>query len=698
MACLLFECLSEEMPVKMQHYAEKRARNVIELQLKAFDLAYTDLMVFVSARRITIVVNGLIDKITNKYVYIRGPRVGAPQKAIDGFLGKLGKKESDLEVQNTSKGEFYFIKYLEESVGLKTKLKKTIEYLLSNFEWPKSMRWSSIRESWIRPITNLLCVCDGDVIPVRFAGIEANQFTYGHKFISPKKLLISSYEDYCVKLQENYVVYNQTERLSIIKNKSISIAEQNGLQIKFDEGLLNELNGLVEYPNVLLGKIDDCFMSLPEEVLVIVMKQYQRYHYLLTQGGELASFFIFVSNNNKDTHVISGNEKVLKARLADAKFLIEQDLQYDLSHYGAKLSSIVFHSKLGSMQDKVDRVLALSKYVSLWVPGASLLVVEEAAKLIKADLATAIVREFPELQGDMGSYYGGCQKYSDDVLVAIKEHYYPLQNSDVCTNNPVAITLAIADKIDTIVGMFSVSENISSSRDPFGVKRLGVGVIKTIVANNLMLPLGLVIEQSIKLYPGHIFKKMRMLKIKNQDHGDDKILKSCALKNIRSFLYNRFKAHLYSSGVGDMVIGLVTDKNYVINKMYRKVVGINNYLQSRDGGSLVNEYKRVHNILSSAEKGRKTKIRTAYNPAFFLDEHETKIASALMEAKSDIKNIMKEDSLHKALERLERIKVGDFIDNVLINHKVKTVRNNRLKLLSHIRYLFNQVIQFKDIV
>ena len=346
MAYLLFECLSEEVPAKMQQHAVTYTKKAMATQLQKHEIDYNDLKIFTTPQRLVIYIEGISALQEEKLVEIKGPRVNAPEISINGFLQKNKKNKEDLHIKSTSKGDFYFLSYKVGAQTIQTKLHTTLEDLLMNFEWPKSMRWGNGRVKWIRPIKSLLCLFNDNILPIEFAGLKASNFTHGHRFKS-SALEIFNATDYFTKLKENYVIIDQEERFKFIKEQAVELAEDNDLHLNIDQQLLEEITGLVEYPTVLLGKIDNHFMSLPSELLIAVMRNHQKYHYLLDQNMEIAPFFVLVSNNGNNEEVVKGNEKVLRARFSDAKFLIDQDLQNSLESYTEKLNNIVFHSKLG---------------------------------------------------------------------------------------------------------------------------------------------------------------------------------------------------------------------------------------------------------------------------------------------------------------------------------------------------------------
>lgn len=701
MAYLLFECLSEEIPAKMQFFAKNRIEQLIESLFAKENIKYNDCKIYTSPRRLTILVKDLSLLTKKRMIEIRGPRVGASEMAITGFLKKVKKNQEDLKIKNTEKGDFYSVINDESSKPLSLTIQEVLEELLARFKWPKSMRLSNHSVRWIRPIINLLCLLDDNTIPIEFAGIKATNFTYGHRFRSSDKLIISNIADYLEKLKNHYVILDQDERLELIKKDALKIAKNNGLIINFDEWLLINISNLVEYPTVLLGKIDTRFMSLPQILLITVMKNHQKYHHLLTQNGDLAPFFIMVSNNGKDDVVIKGNEKVLRTRFADAEFLVQQDRYHNLEYYADKLSQVTFHSGLGSIKDKVNRVTVLSKYISVWVPNASLILIEESAQLIKADLTTAVVKEFPELQGVIGKHYAESNGANNDVAEAIEEHYHPLKSDSVCSTKPIAITLSIADKIDSIVGILAIGEKPSGSRDPFSIRRLAIGVIRTILENDIMLPMNLVIEKATNLYPTTLFKKKQILKIKQQDQND-KLQQNIVVQNVISFFKNRLKFISKAEHIDERTLNAIicTKTNFVIQRIYEEAKYLQQSLNTSQGKLLLHTYKRVNNVLIIAEKEKKAQIRKNFHRSLFIDKEEIQISTHLLETKHALKHCVNEHKIQSSLELLEMLAVSTnhFIDNVLIQHHNTDVKNNRLKILSYIRHLFNTSVSFDTLV
>ncbi len=696
MVDFLFECLSEEVPAKMQNYVVERMYEILKSQLKKSDLEYKTLHVFTTPRRFTIIINGLPAFLNSKSVELRGPRVGATETAVLGFLKKVGGKKEELEIKKTEKGEFYFFYYKEESLSTQITLQTLIEDLLANFNWPKSMRWYGSNVRWIRPIKNLLCLFDGATVPVEFAGLRATNKTCGHRF-RVGWFSVSSLQDYLEKLEKNYVILDQNQRLKIIKTDLIKIANENNFHFNLDEDLLKEMANLTEYPKVLLGTFESRYLALPKELLITVMKSHQKYHHLLDSNGTLVPFFIFVSNNGDDEMVIKGNEKVIAARLEDAKFLIEQDLRNNLSYYADKLSNVVFHSKLGSIEEKVERVTTVSKYISVWVPNVSLIDIEKAAKLIKADLATDLVKEFPELQGIIGGYYAEKAGEEKVIVDAIREHYYPINAESVCTQEPIAVALSIADKIDSMVGLFSIGERASGSRDPFSLRRLAIGISRTVLENQVLIPLDLIIDKAIHCYPINLFKKRK------RKEAQDKLYRDFVVEEILDFCMARFRVMMKSQGIDENVFYSITSsqKMYVLNIIYKNCNYLSKFLQEDEGRLVLVVYKRIKNIVNDAPlQGKIGRFYKTYNRSLFIDEEEVILSSHLTKIGPELKLAIKENEIEFAMSLLVILLpfVKKFIDCVLINHENNDVRRNRLLILSYVKHLFNCVVNFDYLI
>ena len=523
---LLLELLSEEIPARMQARAAEDLKRLVCQGLKDAGLKFDRAQAFATPRRLTLVVDGLPKKQPEQKIERKGPRVGAPDNAIKGFLKSAGLDSVDkCEIRDVKGEQVYFL--VSEKTVLKTTnvLKDILGSTLNRFPWPKSMKWAENDLLWVRPLQNVLAIFDGRKIPFSIGlkshngkrvwgegeenlydfecPLTANNKTVGHRFLAPKKFTVTGFVDYKKKLKAAKVILDPAERRAVIEKQAKRKAARAKLVLKDDPALLDEVTGLVEWPVVLMGRIDPEFMDLPPEVLTISMRAHQKYLALVDQSGALANRFLVVANMataDNGKAIAAGNERVLRARLADARFFWDQDRKAPLSARTPRLGQIVFHAKLGSLDQKIDRVQALAAEIAGHIEGADKDRVRSAARLCKADLTTGMVGEFPELQGVMGRYYALADGEHAEAADAIAEHYAPQGPNDACPSAPVSVALALADKIDTLVGFWAIDEKPTGSKDPYALRRAALGVIRLILENDLRLPLSSILHRAFFLY------------------------------------------------------------------------------------------------------------------------------------------------------------------------------------------------------
>lgn len=687
---LLFECLSEEIPSRMQNVAATQVKSCIANVFNKNNVKFTSMEVFVTARRITLFVdniNALELKDSNNEV--KGPNINAPKSAIEGFLRKYQKNEEDLLVRKVNNEDFYFIKRESCSFNIREFLKNQLEEMLKNFSWLKSMRWGEGKERWVRPIKNILCILNDEIIPVSFAGITASNTTYGHRFLSSDATLtIKAPKDYFELLEKNSVILQLDKRKQFILDQINKFTKEQNLQLEKNDYLLNELTGLIEWPIVLFGKVNqEKSFGLPKEVILSIINTQQKY--LALSNGKRISHFVTVVNVNNG-EVVKGHERILEARLADAQFLISQDKKEDLDHYVKKLGSILFHAFLGSVGEKVKRITSLSKYIAIFIPHASLIKVERAAYLAKADLATSIVREFPELQGVMGGYYASYFQEDREIVEAITEHYKPIGPEQECPKSPSAIAVSIADKVDSLVGLIAAGEKISGSYDQFGLRRMTISIIRTILENNLHIPIRLLIDKSVSLYSRLLFNENTTSVDKpNRKQISELVFRFC-LERFKVILKNRdirqdvVDSILYKIDINDL---LTAEKQTVI---------LDRYLSTPEGEQILSTYKRVSNMMSKVRKSDGTTYSASYGKRFLIENEEIALSNCAITACKNIKQAIKNNHFNAALDELAGFApfINQFMDSVKINCDSDKLRRNRLSLLENVVSVFHLVADF----
>ena len=678
---LLLELLSEEIPARMQARAADDLKRLVGDGLKGAGLSFTNAQTYVTPRRLTLVVHGLPAKQADISEERRGPRADAPEQAKQGFMKSL-PKDTKVTERETEKGTFLFAQV--EQAGGKTRLilPGIIQAALQALPWPKSMRWGTGKARWVRPLHSILAVYDQEGLEMEFAGIQAGVTTRGHAFMAPAGISVSDFADYEKAMKAAKVVIDPDARKQTISADAARMCKGAGVTLKDDPALLDEVAGLVEWPVVLMGDIDAEFMDVPPEVLITSMRKHQKYFACLDAKGNLAPKFVVVANRETadgGRQVIAGNERVLRARLADAKFFWDQDRKTTLASKAPQLKERVFHAKLGTLDEKVDRMQALAAALCDYVPKADRDKVRSAARLAKADLSTGMVGEFPDLQGVMGAYYARFDGESEAVAAAISDHYSPLGPSDACPSKPESVCVALADKIDSLVGFWSIDEKPTGSKDPYALRRSALGVIRLIIENKLRLPLLSVFAQSRDLYG------------KGEAVGPD----------LMAFFADRLKVHLREQGVKhdhiDAVFALGGEDDLV--RLLARVEALADFLGSDDGGNLLTAYRRAANILKIEEKKDATSYAAQPDDTLLKDDAERALYSALKDAAPVIAEKVAAEDFTGAMAALAglRAPVDAFFDKVTVNTDDAKVRENRLKLLSMIRTALEGVADFSKI-
>jgi glycyl-tRNA synthetase beta chain len=556
---------------------------------------------------------------------------------------------------------------------------------MAELPWPKSMRYPASSLRWVRPLVSIICLFDGEVLLLPLDGIPVGRTTRGHRFLSPGEICVGNAADYTERLAKANVVLDQDCRKEMIRRGLEHAVADEGLSLKPDPELLDEVTGLVEFPVVLAGAIDAEFMKLPPEVLATAMRTHQKYFSCLRVDGTPAPRFLFVANNqvpDGGKTIIAGNERVLRARLADARFFWDQDRKVRLEERVAALKERIYHEKLGSVYDKVERMEKLAQSLVQYVPGAGEALAHRAACLAKADLSTGMVGEFPELQGVMGCYYALHDGEDRAVAVAIAEHYRPLGRNDACPTEPESVVIALADKIDSLVAFFAIRERPSGSRDPFALRRAAQGIIRVILENELRLPL----KRAFITASGYFNVDRHKLAAELLD-----------------FIGDRLKVHLRDQGMRHDLIGAAfalidTDDGDLVLALSR-VDALRDFLDTDDGASLLTAYRRATNIVAIEERRDDRRYDRDLDRTLLQQPEEHALAADLSLTGDGVKRALAAEEFQAAMGYLATLRrpVDEFFEKVTVNSDEPKLRENRLRLLSRIRATMNQVADFSQI-
>jgi glycyl-tRNA synthetase beta chain len=684
MAELLLELFSEEIPARMQVRAADHLKRLVKEGLKKEGLEFRDAKAFSTPRRLTLVINGIPEKQADVSEEKRGPRVDAPEQAINGFLGSIGLTLDQVKQRELKKGKFYFAVIEKKGQATANVLPSILSAAIRSLPWEKSQRWGSHDVRWIRPLQSILALFNGAIIPLEFGPILSSNLTRGHRFLASDEIEVENFVDYQGKLCDAYVMLDSSERYEFIKAEANKLAGAEGLKVQDDTALLAEVAGLVEWPVVLMGKIDNEFMELPSEVLTSSMAKHQKYFSVENKDGTMAPRFIVVSNMvGKDggDAIRAGNERVLRARLYDAKFFWDQDRKQNLLSRVAGLEDIVFHAKLGMISTKVYRAERLLKHIVPYIKGANIEDAYRANRLAKADLTTGMVGEFPDLQGAIGRYYALRDGEKPEIADAVGEHYSPLGPNDRCPSKPLSIAVALADKIDTLVGFFANDEKPTGSKDPFALRRAALSVIRLIVENELRLPLLKVFKTAHSHYEELVSSNG------NEVSGD-----------LLNFFADRLKVHLKDKGVRHDLVSAVFalgGEDDLVRLLFR-VDALSNFLITDDGANLLTAYKRASNILRIEEKKDGVSYARLANSGALKQHEERILFDGLIKSESGIVAALKNEDYGSAMKILANLRtpVDQFFDEVTVNCNEADLRVNRLLILSQIRSALKGVADF----
>ncbi len=668
---LLIELFSEEIPARMQARAREDLKKLVTDGLVEAGLTYRSAGAFSTPRRLALAVEGLTAESPTTREERKGPRTDAPEAALEGFLRSTGLTRDQLEARDDKKGQVWFATIVKPGRPAAGIVAEVLEATIRNFPWPKSMRWGSGSLRWVRPLHSILCLLSDEsgaaVVPLEIDGIRAGNATRGHRFMAPDEIAVSGFEDYAAKLRRARVMLDSAEREAAIRQEAANLAFARGWEIVPDEGLLTEVAGLVEWPVPLMGAIEDRFLTLPPEVLQTSMKEHQKFFSARNPRTGRIEGFVTVANIETPDHgetILKGNQRVLAARLSDAAFFWDNDLREaraGMADWAEGLKSVTFQSKLGSQADRIARIAALAREIAPLV-GADADQAEQAAKIAKLDLRSAMVGEFPELQGIMGRYYALEAGLPEPVADAARDHYSPLGPSDAVPSAPVSVAVALADKLDTLTGFWAIDEKPTGSKDPFALRRAALGVIRLVLVNGVRANLG------------RTFAKA------NPD---------AAAADLIAFFHDRLKVHLRDQGIRhdiiDAVLAMPGNDDLVL--LVNRATALNDVLKTEDGTNLLQGLKRAGNILAQAEEKDGVEYSFGADPKFSETDEERALFAALDKAEPAIREAVRLEDFQAATQGIASLRapIDAFFEAVQINTDNQITRRNRLNLLSRIR-------------
>ena len=729
MAELLLELFSEEIPARMQRQAAEELRRLLGEGLKARGLAVGETRAFATPRRLAVIAEGVPEASPRVVEERKGPRVNAPPQAIAGFVKAAGLtsiREAEI-VADGKKGEFYLVRSERPGRPASEIVALVVADIAARFPWPKSMRFNrylkgvhpanagssasrpDIELRWVRPLHAILCLLDGRVVPLTIAGIESGRETRGHRFYGNEAFAVCDAADYVHRLRTHKVMLDPQERAALIDAQARALAKEHKLALVEDEALLAENAGLTEWPTVLIGAFDEAFLAVPAECLTASMKQHLKCFSLRhPRSAKLANRFLLVSNLRPDDggrQIVAGNERVIRARLSDAKFFWEQDLKRPLDEMAVALGSITFHEKLGSQKQRVERMAELAFRIAPSVD-ADKADARRAAQLAKADLVSDMVGEFPALQGLMGRHYADAAGTKPEIARAIELHYKPKGPTDTvpkaADGDAVAVAVALADKLDSLVGLWAIGERPTGSGDPYQLRRTALGIIRIVLENDLRLPLSEAVTHALSGYRAQ--NNLPVLEgVRSWGVGDDATGSACdplTGSKLREFMADRLKVQLREQGARhDLVDSVFALKGDDLALIVRRVEALSKFLATEDGATLLVGVRRATNILRDEEKKDARSHAGVPDAALLREPQELTLDRTIKKVKRDTVAAINVENFAGAMRALAELRapVDAFFDGVTVNAPDAALRANRLALLSEIRAATLQVADFSKI-
>ncbi len=681
MSELLIELFSEEIPPKLQINARNQIKKLLIEELSSNNLSYEDIDVFSTPTRIAIYIFGLPSKIKVLPSEVKGPKLGVPQKIVENFAKSKNINTNDLFEKKLDKGTFYFAKLKGKEIDTESELTKIIPKTLNAISWNKSMKWSNYDLSWGRPLRSILAIFDKKILKFKYAHLNSVNYTIIEEETEIKEKKLSNFKDYLRILNQNEIILDQNQREKFISEKIKSFCKNKSCLELIDEFLLEEVTNLVDKPRIILAKFDKEYLKLPQEIIKSTLQSHQRYFTLTDNKGKLINEFIIVTNKKDTKNLIKqGNERVVEARLSDASFFWEKDKSLNLIKQINKLKQVIFYENLGSIYEKTQRLRKMAYFISDQLD-LNKEKVEISASISKSDLVSGLVAEFPELQGIMGKHFAISQGFDEDVSNAISEHYLPISILSNVPKKPISFALSIIDKLDTLVGFFLIDEKPTSSKDPFALRRAAIGLLRTIIENNLTIRLRDLIDYLIKIYSDQGVKQLN-----NQ-----------ASKDLILFFRERMKNILKEKKIRPDIIEASISSHLSDNflELYKKTLIMNKFISKELGKNAISTYKRASNILDQ----EKLNTKNGPDAVLFKQEEEKELFERINSIRKSftLKDQRKNYEDHLRLLSETKLSTDKFFENVKVNDENQDIKNNRLELLQILCTTFNSFVDFSKL-
>ncbi len=685
MAELFIELFSEEIPSKLQIDARKKIKQNIDERLKKKEINFQSSKSFSTPKRLVFVIDGIPERIVQKKKIIKGPKVDAPQVALDGFIKSNKLNKSDIYKKKLEKGEFYFAQTKSEVIDILKELQSIIPESLQSYSWKKSMKWSVYDLNWGRPLKSIIALFNNKIINFNFFHLKSSNLTLIDGTNEDKIKKISNFKSYLNILKSQNIILDHEKRRNMIVQKMNSICKTRNLKNNFNEKLIEEVVNLVEKPNVIIGKFDEIYLKIPQEILVVTMQQHQKYFPLFDNKNKLTNLYLLVSNlKDKKGYIKTGNQRVIEARLSDAKFFWDKNKNQSLVKQVGKLKNLSFFNQLGTFFDRTQRLRKLASPVSDQL-NLSKEKVEVAASICKADLVSDLVGEYPELQGVMGKYFALEQGFDEDISMAVSDHYLPTGITSEVPKKPISAAVSLIDKIDLLVGFFGINEKPTSSKDPFALRRAAIGLLRIIIENKLIIKLKDLINYSIVIY----------------EEQNTKFTNNSAAEEVLIFLRERFKNLLKDKKIRNDIIEAV-DASHASNNflaLYQKCSIINKNISKDICNNIIGTYKRASNIIEQELKSKEEKILGQPETFLFKKDEEKLLYDKINEIRQYFSSTKKQESYSETLKVLSEAKptTDNFFDNVIVNDENLDIKKNRLELLQMFCMTYNNFIDFSKV-